>query len=249
MLAPLLLCALAAAGAPQPAVRATRVRQDSARYAVISVPPQSARVRVVWKDEAGQPLRTFEGARAFLRRHGEEVVALTNAGIFEPGHAPTGLLVSGGVTLAPLNTRGGKGNFYLAPNGVFYVDAAGRARVASTARFAAERPAAVEATQSGPLLLEGGQVNGAFDPRSSQRKLRSGVGVRPDGGVVLVLSESEVTFHQLAALFRDVLGCEDALYLDGVISALYAPALGRRDVDTGQFAGMLGVVQIPRDAR
>jgi uncharacterized protein YigE (DUF2233 family) len=38
-----------------------------------------------------------------------------------------------------------------------------------------------------------------------------------------------VTFHEFALLFKDDLKCPDALYLDGSISAVYAPSLGRHD--------------------
>ena len=38
-----------------------------------------------------------------------------------------------------------------------------------------------------------------------------------------------VTFHEFGRLFRDGLGARDALYFDGSISRLYAPALNRAD--------------------
>jgi uncharacterized protein YigE (DUF2233 family) len=34
---------------------------------------------------------------------------------------------------------------------------------------------------------------------------------------------------KLARLFRDELHCKDALYLDGAVSSLWAPSLGRSD--------------------
>jgi uncharacterized protein YigE (DUF2233 family) len=38
-----------------------------------------------------------------------------------------------------------------------------------------------------------------------------------------------VTFGAFARLFRDELGCENALFLDGSVSSLYAPSLNRSD--------------------
>ena len=38
-----------------------------------------------------------------------------------------------------------------------------------------------------------------------------------------------MTFHEFGRLFRDGLGARDALYFDGSISRLYAPALNRAD--------------------
>lgn len=38
-----------------------------------------------------------------------------------------------------------------------------------------------------------------------------------------------MSFGRLARFLRDGLGCRDALYFDGAVSSLRAPALGRRD--------------------
>jgi len=39
-----------------------------------------------------------------------------------------------------------------------------------------------------------------------------------------------VNFDTFGRLYRDALGLPDALYLDGKISRLYAPGLGRSDL-------------------
>ena len=38
---------------------------------------------------------------------------------------------------------------------------------------------------------------------------------------VRAVSEAPLTFHAFARLFRDTLGCRDALYLDGTLSKMY----------------------------
>jgi uncharacterized protein YigE (DUF2233 family) len=43
------------------------------------------------------------------------------------------------------------------------------------------------------------------------------------GHVVLALSRVPVSFIDAATLFRDLLACDDALYLDGEISAMLTP--------------------------
>jgi len=76
-------------------------------------------------------------------------------------------------------------------------------------------------------------INGRIHPRilpgSTSQKIRNGVGIRNTHTVVLAISEDPVTFWQFARLFRDGLGTTDALFLDGSISSLYAPALNRFD--------------------
>lgn len=77
------------------------------------------------------------------------------------------------------------------------------------------------------------------------RALRSGVGVRDASHVVLVISRENVSLWTFAALFRDELKCDDALYLDGVISGLWAEGAGRDDdLEKGPFAGV--IVASPR---
>lgn len=210
-------------GSAQAAAPLRTVTFRGARFDVVELPLSQWDVRVSW---------TPGGTR--LREVGGEV--RTNAGIFEPGFTPTGLLVSGGVERHPLERKEGKGNFYLLPNGVFGVRDGGAAVLPTDAYdggFSA-------ATQSGPLLLRAGVVHPAFEPKSRNRLLRSGVGVRGGHTVVLVISRDDVNLWTLAALFGDALGCADALYLDGVISALWAVDAGRdADLDKGPFAGVI----------
>ena len=93
--------------------------------------------------------------------------------------------------------------------------------------------------------MRGGRVHPAFTPGSANCRLRSGIGVGPDGTVYLAISNGAVNFHDFATFFRDTLGTPDALYLDGAISELYAPALGRTEVGREKYAGIL-VVSVPR---
>ncbi len=87
------------------------------------------------------------------------------------------------------------------------------------------------ATQSGPMLLDRGLIPdiAAFRPTSTSRFVRNGVCAPTQQEAVFVISEDPVTFFEFAQFFRDRLACSDALYLDGSISSLYAPQLGRAD--------------------
>jgi uncharacterized protein YigE (DUF2233 family) len=71
--------------------------------------------------------------------------------------------------------------------------------------------------------------------------VRNGVGVVSSERVVLVISREPVSLHGFATFFRDKLGCRDALYLDGAISGMWAPGLGREDADCGPFAAFVVV--------
>ncbi|MFC6592155.1 phosphodiester glycosidase family protein [Deinococcus lacus] len=76
----------------------------------------------------------------------------------------------------PLNRARSGGNFALRPNGVFWVQGT-RAGILETDAYAAARLRPEFATQSGPLLVQRGQIHPAFGRDSTSRKYRSGVGV------------------------------------------------------------------------
>jgi len=62
-----------------------------------------------------------------------------------------------------------------------------------------------------------------FSDDGPSRKTRNGIGIRDDHTVVFAISRDGVSFGSFARLFRDALGCRNALYLDGSVSALSAP--------------------------
>lgn len=202
---------------------------------------------LVWRDSRARNLTTLFAARTALEATGRKVLAVTNAGIFgvsSTGAYPLGVHIQAGLALRPLNTATGTGNFYLKPNGVFWLDTRRVGHVAEAGEFAAiDRKTVRLATQSGPLLLHGGTIHPAFRRDAPSRKIRSGIATC-GGKVVLAVSRDGINFWDFATFFRDSLHCRDALYLDGSISRLYAPARGLH-ADAGPFAGML-VVSVPR---
>lgn len=214
-------------------------------YTVVRVDPEREWVRLYWRRDDGTDYRTFAAVREAVDREGLVMVAATNAGIYEPGYVPTGLYVEEGEVLVPLNTADGRGNFFLKPNGVLVVGDDGRAAVVSTEDYAAGRVGVERvayATQSGPLLVEGGRLHPAFGPGSTSCRTRTGVGVTADGQVVLAISNGAVNLYDFARHFRDVLGTPDALYLDGGYpTRLWAPRQGRQE--DGAFAGIIAVVR------
>jgi uncharacterized protein YigE (DUF2233 family) len=202
------------------------------RYEVVTLPLDEWDVRVDWDQQADGVML------ADLLAADPGIAVATNAGIFTPQLAPGGLLVSDGVTLRDLNLADGGGNFHLMPNGVFEIWDDGTAAVVDSTTYSA---AGVRfATQSGPALLLGGEVHPEFREHSTNLAFRSGVGVSADGRTVyLALSWSLTNFHDFATLFRDELGCDDALYLDGQISRLWVAGDGEPDVFAGPFAGVI----------
>lgn len=217
----------------------SRVDHAGNAYSVCIVDLRTSDLRLFWRDATGAPHRTIRSVADQLPA-GERLAFAMNAGMFDETYAPVGLFIQNGVELVRPNTNEGPGNFHLLPNGVFYWsgDTAG---VMETNRFIAERPAAAFATQSGPMLLIDGAVHPRFLPDSDSRKIRNGVGIIDEHTVAFALSDDAVTFYEFALMFRDALLVRNALYLDGSVSAMFAPALNRQGA--GWFGPILGVVE------
>jgi uncharacterized protein YigE (DUF2233 family) len=232
-------------------VQCRQQRIDGARYRVCEVAAADVRrLQLVARDDAGRPVRTIARADSVLRARGERMLFATNAGLYHTTALATGMLVAdGGRTYSPLNREAGPpspcrvANFYCPPNGVFFV-AGGRAAVLTTADFG-RRPASAArvqiATQSGPMLVRRGGLARTFDAASRSRLVRNGVGVRADGTVVFAMADDGVSFHQFATAFRDALDCENALFLDGTISQLYAGPGTRLPGRVREFAAIFAV--------
>ena len=171
---------------------------------------------------------SFKNVDDALGAEGKALGFAMNAGMYHRDLAPVGLYVEDGVEVSKLITSDGPGNFGLLPNGVFCIGDG--FRVIESRAFKKEHPACRYATQSGPMLVIGGKLHPKLLAGSDSVYVRNGVGVSEDGQrAVFAISNEAVNFHAFARLFRDELGLTDALYFDGNISRLYAPALGRHD--------------------
>jgi len=199
---------------------------EGSNYTVCTFDLRAYSLRLFWKDESAQPYGGFDRLPRTL--NGAPIAFAMNAGMYETDLSPVGLYIENGKTLKRANTANGPGNFHLKPNGIFYVSGQ-EAGVLTTERFLSQKPRAEFATQSGPMLVINGKIHPKILPGSDSRKIRDGVGLRDAHTVVFAISEGAVTFWEFAHLFRDGLGSANALFLDGSISGLYAPALRRSD--------------------
>jgi uncharacterized protein YigE (DUF2233 family) len=188
-------------------------------------PGEEQRLQFFWQRPDGGAYGSISALRQHLASRGEELVFAVNGGIYSRELEPLGLYVEGGERLTALSRGRGGGNFFLKPNGVFYVTADG-ARVVTSDAYQPRRPV-LNAVQSGPMLVIDGELHPRFIPGYHSRHVRNGVGVDRAGQVVFAISEAPVNFHDFGTLFRDRLDCRNALYLDGKISQMYLPELGR----------------------
>lgn len=178
----------------------------------------------------------------------KKVLMLTNAGMFTPSKTPEGLYISGTrdttfeLDLGPENDL----NFYLKPNGVFYCDRNGLPHVVKTEKWVEMRKDTSTvscATQSGPILLDNGSPHPKFRYTSSNKLIRSGVGIvggKPSKAVFAITS-NDSNFMDFAEVLKYFFGCENALFLDGTISKMYLK--GSKEIDNSSFGPMISVIE------
>ena len=224
---------------------------EGAAYTVCEVDLLRHTIRLYWDRPDGTPYAYLSALPRDLENGRGRLLFATNAGMFDSKLKPVGLYVEQGQELVRASTKPGKGNFHMKPNGIFYISP-GSAGVAETQAFLKQRPQAVLATQSGPMLVMDGRSHPRFHPRfkegSTSLKLRTGVGVRADGKVIFAISQEPVSFESFARLFRDGQKCPNALFLDGgSASSFYAPTL-KRFSNVLPIGPMLAVFETNKDA-
>ena len=211
---------------------------DNSRFVSYVVNPQQQPLRLFYQDDRGRRFGSLGRLRAWLAQRHQTLLFAMNGGIYSPGGVPKGLFIQNQKLLTPLDTARGAGNFYVQPNGVFYLTISRQAGICPTGQFRAG-PRIAYATQSGPLLLINGHPNPIFTPGSANVVVRNGVGILPDGKVVFAISRGPVNFYDFAAYFQSF-GCTQALYLDGFVSRLYLPAQRWQQTD-GDFGVIIGI--------
>jgi uncharacterized protein YigE (DUF2233 family) len=204
---------------------------------------EKSKLELFWKTAEGDKYMSMRKLRNKLRQNKQNLIFATNAGMYTPTSDPQGLYIENRKKLAPLDSaKKGYGNFYMQPNGVFLVDTTHKAHVVTTPEFKKMEGKTLFATQSGPMLLTKGKMNPHFNKGSKNTYVRSGVGVISPTKLVFIISNRPVNFYDFATLFKENFGCKDALYLDGAISQMYLPELGRKELG-GSFGAIIGVVK------
>jgi len=231
-----LALALAACGpaAPAPDVPARAVasaceqrRFEGAAFTACRYDRRRDRIALYLDGRHGR-LRSLAALEAELGPRVASLRFAMNAGMYDETGGPIGLYVEEARERHPVNRRSGPGNFHMLPNGVLAVDREGRVAIVPSMRYdPASRP--LWATQSGPMLVIDGALHPAIQANGTSLHVRNGVCVADPDSAWFAISDEPVSFGRLARLFRDTLGCRNALYFDGAVSSLWDRPAGRRD--------------------
>ena len=203
---------------------------------------QETQLDFYWKNDSGTAYTNFRNLDSALQTKDTELLFAMNGGMFNKELKPQGLYIENGDTLAELDTiENAYGNFYLQPNGIFYLRDDNKGVVVERTSF--DWTSEIKyATQSGPMLVIDGDLHPKFMKGSKNLNVRNGVGVLPDGKLLFAMSKEEINLYDFASYFLEN-GCKNALYLDGSISKTYLPEKDWEQVD-GTFCVIIGETKI-----
>jgi len=98
-----------------------------AKIASFKVNPDSVNISFYWKTN-GENIKNIGKLRKVLEKQNSKLIFATNGGMFDEQLSPVGLFIENGQIIKPLNKKviklnkkGALPNFYLEPNGVFYI--------------------------------------------------------------------------------------------------------------------------------
>lgn len=207
------------------------------RILACTVDPKTQNLQFYWKNDKGETLKSIQNLKNYVESKNLKLTFAMNGGMFDKKFAPQGLFIQNKKRLSALDTMNGTGNFYLKPNGVFYLTTDNIPFVCKTDDFK-DNKRIKYATQSGPMLVINGQIHSAFKDGSTNLHIRNGVGILPNNKVVFAMSKTAINFYDFAKYFQS-LGSKNALYLDGFVSRTYLPEKKWTQMD-GNFGVIIG---------
>ena len=174
-------------------------------------------IKMYWKDKND---KAYSELSKFIQENpGDKIKFATNGGIYSEEYKPNGLYIENHKIISKLNLDDGEGNFYMQPNGVFYIQD-NQPKISESKSFEYNENISY-ATQSGPLLIENGVINKKIRKNSESFKIRSAVGIDRENKMFFLMSRKKINFYDFSKYALDKLNCEELLFLDGTISKMY----------------------------
>lgn len=213
---------------------------EDERFVSYIVNPKKQNLEFFWKNEKGVHFKNAENLISWLKIKNKKLVFSTNGGMYKKDNSPQGLFIENKIVTSEIDTSNGNGNFYLKPNGVFYLTTDKNPIICKTEDFV-NNGKIKYATQSGPMLVIDGEIHNTFKKNSTNLNIRNGVGILPNNQIIFAISKKEINFYDFAEYFKK-LGCKNALYLDGFVSRTYLPEKNWEQID-GNFGVIIGVTE------
>lgn len=205
-----------------------------------SVNPSKSNVSFYWKNDKSDIFSSIGKLKKWLSKNNKEMLFATNGGMYKKDQSPQGLFVENGIEKNSIDTSRAEGNFYLKPNGIFYLTNSNKSFICKTEDYESNKNVKF-ATQSGPMLVIDGKIHNDFNKNSTNLNIRNGVGILPNNEILFVMSKKQINFYEFAEFFKSK-GCKNALYLDGFVSRTYCPKEKWEQID-GNFGVIIAVTK------
>ena len=205
-----------------------------------TVNPKDQNVGMYWKNEQNINFGSLQNLKLWLNKNNKDLLFAMNGGMYKKDKSPQGLYIENKSKKSNIDTTSGNGNFYLKPNGIFFLTTNNEAHICKTTNYN-ENAKVKFATQSGPMLVVDGEIHKAFNKNSTNLNIRNGVGILPNNEILFAMSKEEINFYEFAEYFQKK-GCKNALYLDGFVSRTYCPKQEWTQID-GDFGVIIGVTK------
>ena len=209
---------------------------SSKQINIISHTTSAKNIHFYHKIPHGEIFKNFDSLNNYLSLRNKHLSFAMNGGMYLRDLSPQGLYIENGKIIKKIDTtQEAYGNFYMQPNGIFYITKDKKAHVISSKKFKYTDNINY-ATQSGPMLIIDGKIHHKFMPYSKNVHIRNAVGVLPNGDLLFAISSQKINFYNFAMFFKQH-GCTNALYLDGFVSRMYLPKKGITHQD-----GLFGII-------
>jgi len=216
-------------------------RIDESRILSFEANPKLQNIEFYWRDNDNNLYGNIGNLNLELAKNNEELIFAVKGGMYQKNQNPQGLYIEKGIIKSKMNSvQNAYGNFYMQPNGIFYLTKHKTANVCTSLNFPKNKDIKF-ATQSGPMLIIDGKLHTKFNKGSQNVHIRNGVGILPNGNVLFAMSKQKINFYDFATYFQQK-GCKNALYLDGFVSRTYLPSKNWTQTD-GNFGVIIGVTK------
>lgn len=192
-------------------------------------------------DERGKSFENHGKLKVYLEEEGRNLIFGMNGGMYKEDLSPVGLYIENGIQKVEIDSQEtGYGNFYLQPNGIFYLTNTNEPTIVTTKNFK-NMDNIKHATQSGPMLVINDKIHPKFNESSKNINIRNGVGILPNGNLLFAMSKEPINFYHFADYFKNN-KCANALYLDGYVSKTYLPSQNWKQ-ENGKFGVIIAEIE------
>lgn len=228
---------LHAQGAPGAAVANAKTRTGSVTYFVA---PQNKYELDIFSKEAGEPA-DFAGVEQRCAATKHSLAFAMNGAKCTKTLKPLGLFIKGLMKYKDFVWPDKNIFFTVGPSAVLAIDRDDRIYIIPADKFKVADDLATYrlAAQSGTILLTKGFMNPVIT-RAPGTQVCNGIGIRPNGDLVLAVADSKISLREFAVFFEEQ-GCNDAMMLDdGAACQWYTPGTPKKP---GAFGEILVVTK------